>query len=87
MVGDGGEEIIIATVIYPHGTVSVSSLGYFSSVGPSSKPSRPYLTISLGSLQMKDYCKNKKGRKRKLIKPQQEKARQEDQMKRRKVIV
>ena len=49
MIGDGGEEVSIVPVVYPRGTVSVSSLGYFLSVGSSSKPSHPSLPVSLGS--------------------------------------
>ena len=30
---DGVDEVNIVPFVYPHGTVSVSSLGYFSSVG------------------------------------------------------
>ena len=35
----GGEEVNYMPFVYPRGTVSVSSLGSFSSVGSSSKPS------------------------------------------------
>ena len=45
MLGGGGDEIIGMPVVYPRGTVSVSSLGYFLSVGSPSKPSHPSLTI------------------------------------------
>ena len=44
---DGGDEVNYVPFVYPRGTVSVSSLGYFSSVGSSSKPSHPYLPLSL----------------------------------------
>ena len=44
---DGGEEVNIVTFVYSRGTVSVSSLGYFSSVGSSPKPSHTYLPLSL----------------------------------------
>ena len=37
MLGGGGEKVIITPGVYPHGLVSVSSLGYFSSVVSSSK--------------------------------------------------
>ena len=47
MLGDGGEDASIVHVIYPPGTVSVSSLGSFSSVSSSSEPSHPYLPVSL----------------------------------------
>ena len=72
---DGGDEVSIVTFVYPCGTVSVSSLGYFSYVGSSSKPSHPSLPLSLGSRHIQEYFKNKRGRKRKFIKPHQEKAR------------
>ena len=75
------------TFVYPRGMVSVSSLGSFSSVGSSSKPSHPYLPLSLGAHHIQEYLKNKRGRKRKLIKPQQEKARHEEWMKQDKVVV
>ena len=35
VIGGGGEYVSIVPVVYPHGTVSVLSLGYFSSVGSS----------------------------------------------------
>ena len=46
VIGDGGEDVIIVTVVYPHGIFSVSSLGSFSSVGSSSKPSHPSFPLS-----------------------------------------
>ena len=46
---DGGNEVNIVPFVYPRGTVSVSSLGYFFSVGSSSKPSHPSLALSLGA--------------------------------------
>ena len=84
---NGGEEVNYMPLVYPRGTVSVSSLGSFLSVGSSSKPSHPSLPLSLGSHNIQEYFKRKRGRKRKFIKPQQEKARQEERMKRVKVIV
>ena len=48
----GGEDISILPVVYPRGTVSVSSLGYLLFVGSSSKHSHPYLTVSLGASQI-----------------------------------
>ena len=44
---DEGGDINIVPFVYPRGTVSVSSLGYFALVGSSSKPSHPYLPLSL----------------------------------------
>ena len=75
------------TFVYPSGTVSVSSLDSFSSVGSSSKPSHPSLTLSIQECHIQEYFKNKRGKKRKCIKPHQEKVRHEEWMKRGKVIV
>ena len=47
VLGDLGEEVIKVPVVYPCGTVSISSLGLFSSIASSSKPSRPYFPLSL----------------------------------------
>ena len=87
VLGDGGQDISIVPVVYSRRTVSVSSLGSFSFVGSPSKPSHPSLTVSFGASQIQEYFKNTRGRKRKFIKPQQEKARHEERMKRSKVIV
>ena len=81
MLGGGGNEVSIAPFVYPRGTVSVSSLGYLLSVGSSSKPSHPSLPVSVGARHIQEYFKKKRGRKRKFIKPNKEKARHEDQMK------
>ena len=87
MLVDGGEYVSIVPVVYPRGTVNVSSLGSFSSIGSSSIPSHTSFSVSLRAHHIQYYSKNKRGRKRKFIKPQQEKARHEERMKRRKVIV
>ena len=47
MLGGGGDEVSVMLSVNPRGTVSVSSLGYFLSVGSSSKPSHPSLPLSL----------------------------------------
>ena len=86
VLGDGGEYVIILSIVYPRGTVSVSSLGSFSSVGSSYKPSHPYFPVSLGARHIQEYFSNNSGRKCKPIKPQHEKERQEQRMKRSKVI-
>ena len=83
---DGGEKVNIVPFVYPSGTVSVSSLSYFLSIGSSSKPSHPYLPLSLGARHIQEYIKKKRGRKRKKIKPQQEKSRHEERMKQYKVV-
>ena len=87
MLGGGGEDVSIVPVVHSRGTVSVLSLGYFSSVGSSSKPSHPSLPVSLGSRHIQEYFKDNRGRKRKSIKPQQEKARHEKRTKQSKMIV
>ena len=71
----------------PRGAVSVSSLGYFSSVGSSSKPSHPSLPLYVGVHRTQDDFKKKRGRKRKYINPQEEKARREQQMNKMRVTV
>ena len=81
MLEDGGEYVSIVPVVYPCWTVSISSLAYFSSIGSSSKPSHPSLPVSLRACHIQDCFNNKRGRKRKFIKPQQEKARHGDRMK------
>ena len=48
-------------VVYPHGTVSVSSLGYFLSIGSSYKPSHTSLPLYLGVHRIKEHYKKKKG--------------------------
>ena len=65
-----GYEVNYVPFVYPRGTVSVSSLGYFSFVGSSSKPSHPSLPLSLGAHNIQEYFKRKMGRKQKFIKPQ-----------------
>ena len=61
MLGGGGDEVSIMPVFYPRGTVSVLSLDYFSSVGSSSKPSHPYLPLSLGVHRIQEYFKKNRG--------------------------
>ena len=87
VLGDGGEYISTVTIVYPHGMVRISSLGYFSSVCSSSKPSNTSLPVSLREHQIQEYSKNKWGRKRKLVKPQKDKSRHEERIQKSKVIV
>ena len=87
MLGYGGEDVSILPVVYPRGTVSVSSLRSFLSVGSSSKPSHNSLPVSIVACHIQEYFNNKRGRKLRLIKTQNENARNEDWMKRRKVQV
>ena len=61
MLGDGGEDISIVPILYPRGMVIVSSLGYFLSVGYSSKTSCPYFPVSLGAPHIQEYFNNKRG--------------------------
>ena len=61
MLGGGGDEVSVMPVFYPRGTVSVLSLNYFLSVGSSSKPSHPYLTLSLGVHLIQEYFKKNGG--------------------------
>ena len=75
---DGGDEVNYVTFVYPRGTVSVSSLGSFSSVGSSSKPSHPSLPLSLRAHNILEYSRRKRGRKRTFIKPEQENAGQDE---------
>ena len=62
-LGGGGDEVSIITVVYPHGTVSVSSLGSFSSIGSSSKPSHPHILLSIVVHHIQEYFKNKRSSK------------------------
>ena len=87
MLGGGGDEVSVMRVVYPRGTVSVSSLGSFSSVGSSSKPSHPSVPLSLGVHRIQEYFNQKRGGKRKYIKPQEEKSRREQQLKEMRVTV
>ena len=57
-------------VLYPRGTVSISSLGSFSSVVSSYKNSHPSFPLSLGALHIQEYLKKKRRGKRKFIKSQ-----------------
>ena len=81
VLGDGGEYASIVPVVYPCGTVSFLSLGSFCCCWFSYKPSHPSLTVILGARHIQEYFKKKRGRKRKCIEPQQEKASHEERMK------
>ena len=71
MLGDGGDEVSILPFVYPRGTVSVSSLGYFLSVGSSCRPYHPSLPVSIGARHIQEYFNKNRGRKRKFTKLQQ----------------
>ena len=49
MLGYGDNDITITPIVSIIGLVSVSSLGYFSSVGSSSKPYHSSFHLSLGA--------------------------------------
>ena len=57
-LGHGVEEFSIFPVVYPCGTVSVSSLGYFSSVGSSFKITHASVPLSVGACHIQEYCKS-----------------------------
>ena len=81
---DGGEEVSLVPNVYTCGKGSISSLGSYLSVFSSSKPS---FTLSLGACHIQEYFKKNWRRKRKFIKSHQEKARQEDEIKKNNVIL
>ena len=70
VIGDGGEYINIVPVVYPRGTVSVSSPVHFLSVGSSSKPYHPSLPIYVEARHIQEYFNKKRGMERKFIKTQ-----------------
>ena len=78
MIGEGGDEVSTMSVVYPLGEVSVSSLDYFSFLGSSSNPSCNSISIYLRACHTKEYFNKKRERKRKFIKPQEERARHEE---------
>ena len=80
MIGDGGENVTTVPIVYPRGAVSVSSFGYFSSVGSSSKPSHPFF-LSLSYQNTFKIISRIRGGGEKILKPQQEKYRHEERMK------
>ena len=53
MLGYGGEDFIIVNVVYPCVLVNISSLGYFLSVGSSSKTYHHSLPVSVGARHIK----------------------------------
>ena len=58
---DGCDKVNYVPFVYPRGTVSVSSLGSFLSVGSSYKPSHPSLPLSLGAHNIQQCFKRKRG--------------------------
>ena len=80
VIGCVWDEVSVMPIVYPCGTVSVSSLGYFVSVGSSSKTSHPSVYISIGVNCIQQHFNKKRGRNQKYIKPQEKKARHEQQM-------
>ena len=75
MIRGGDDYFIIMYVVSPCDSVSVSSLGYFSPVGSSSKPSRYSFTLSIRVFHTREYFKKKRGSNQKFIKSHQEMAR------------
>ena len=61
VLGGGGDKVSIISVVSLRGSVSVSSLDYFSSVGSSSKPSHSSSPSSLGDLHINEYFKKRRG--------------------------
>ena len=62
VLGDGGEDVSIVPVVYACGAVSISSLGSFSYVGSSSKPSYPYFPVSIVARHIQYYFNDKRGK-------------------------
>ena len=77
MLGHGENEFSIMSIVSTCGLVRVFLLGSFTSVGSSFKPSYYSLPIYPGALNIQDLLNNKTERKRRLINPQQDKARHE----------
>ena len=86
MIGYVGVEVSIVTGVYPRGTVSISSLGYFSSMGSSYKPSHPYFLLSLEECHVQEFSR-RRGGGIVFIKTQPEKAKNKERTKQSKVIV
>ena len=88
MLGYGREEISIMSV-FPHGTISVSSLGSFLPVGSSylliNLLILPYVSLSEHSIFKS--ISRRRGREKKIIKPHQDKVRREKQRKKIRVKV
>ena len=87
VLGVFGDVASFMPVVYPHGTVSVSSLSSFSYAGSSYKPACLSITLSLVVHLIQDYFKKERGRKRKYITPQEEKSRREQKMKKMRVTI
>ena len=87
VLGDGGDDFSVIRVVYPRGMVSVSSLGFFLSVGSSYKPYHPSLTLFLGVKCIQEYFKKKRGRNQKHINSNKEKSRHEEKRKQIRVTV
>ena len=65
MIGVGGDEASVMPIVYSCWTVGVSSLGYFLSVGSSSKPSHPSLPLSFVLHRIQEYFNKNRGRNKK----------------------
>ena len=60
-LGYGGDDVGIMSVVSSCGSFSVSSLGYFLSVGYSYKPSHYYLPLSIGEHHIQEYLNKNRG--------------------------
>ena len=60
MIWVGDDEASILPVVYPCGSVGISSLGSFLSVGSSSKPSHYSFPLSIGVRHIQEYSNKKK---------------------------
>ena len=87
VLGGGGKEVSKVPVAYPRGVIIFSSLGSFLSVGYSYKPSYPFPPLYIGARHNHEYSNKRRDRKRKCIKPHQDNASNEEQIKRSEVIV
>ena len=85
VLGYGGDEARIMSVVSPRGLVSVSSLGYFSSIDSSFKHYHSSFTLSLRARHIQEYFKKKRGRN--FIKTQHDKDRRGEQRKKMRVTV
>ena len=78
VLGSAGDQVSIMSVVSPHRLVSVSLLGSLLSVGYYFETFHYSFPLSLGARYIQYHFKKKMGRKRKLIKTQQEKAKCEE---------
>ena len=87
MIGGGGDEVSVIPVVCPSGTVSVSPLSSFLSVGSSFKPSHTSLPLYLRVHHIQEYFNKNRGKNQKYTSLQEDKARHEYQRKQMRVTV